>query len=302
MCPQNSHIAKLHQNLRSVRRAYLARAQPHKGLRADQNQQQPAVLSDRDREAVDRDAKEMMRELNWSIEALDGAERVRHEAEAKAIQKKHGSSLGALGSWAAGGAGALSGKTPAQAEAEERAGEVKAHRDGVLWYLRQRLQACGQTQKAMMEARLAREIELNRSLGSSQGLNMADFAEYKPAATSSKAGQSAAAAAAAAQESTATAGSGAGEDQGLSQEQLQMFEEGNQDMMKYFESMHESVQYVGPVLLLSLLVPCFLFALESWARLLTLPEPPRDPSPRLATCSRRSSATCRRRRSRLTCW
>lgn len=220
----NSHITKLHQNLRSVRRAYLARAQPRKG-HGQTTEGQPAVLSDRDREAVDKDAKEMMRELNWSIEALDGAEKIRHETETKALQKKYGSSLGALGSWASGGA--VSGKTGEHAAAESRANESRIHRDGVLWYLRQQLQLCGQTQKGMMEARLIREVEANRSLAS-QAPSLADFAEFAPTKTSRR--QSGG------PEEAYT------EDQGLSEEQLQMFEEGNQDMMKYFESMHEKVQ------------------------------------------------------------
>lgn len=191
-------------------------------------------MSDRDREAVDKDAKEMMRELNWSIEALDGAEKVRHETEAKTIQKKYGSGLGALGSWAAGGI--IRGKTPEQLAAEARAQEITAHRDGVLWFLRQRLQLCGLTQKSMMEARLAREVELNRSLGS-QAPSLADYADFGPTAATTT--------------TTTTADNlDASRDEGykqeeLSAEQLQMFEEGNQDMMKYFESMSESVQYVG---------------------------------------------------------
>lgn len=186
------------------------------------------MLSDRDREAVDKDAKEMMRELNWSIEALEGAEKIRHETETKAIQKKYGGGLGALGSWASGGL--VSGKTPEHLAAEAQALEIWTHREGVLWYLRQRLQLCGQTQKAMMEARLAREVELNRSLGS-QAPNLADFAEFAPTKTTSKDWNTS-------YDETQRA------DEDLSAEQLQMFEEGNQDMMKYFESMHEKVQYV----------------------------------------------------------
>lgn len=160
----------------------------------------------------------MLRELNWSIETLDGAEAVRYETEIKAIEKKHGSNLGALGSWASGGA--IGGKTPEQLAAEAQAREVKNHRDGVLWYLRQNLQQCGQTQKSMMEVRLARELEMNQSLAS-QAPNMADFAKFTPASGPDE---------------------NARGNEGLSDEQLQMFEQGNQDMMQYFESMHEKVQ------------------------------------------------------------
>lgn len=185
-------------------------------------------MSDRDREAVDKDAKNMMRELNWSIETLDGAEKVRHETQLKALQKKYGGSLGSLGSWASGGL--VGSKTPEHEAAEAQAQELRTHREGVLWYLRQRLQLCGQTQKAMMEARLKREVELNRSLAS-QAPTLADFAEFTGTSSSARGPE----------ETYAAAAPG---DEGLSAEQLQMFEEGNQDMMKYFESMHEQVQYV----------------------------------------------------------
>ncbi|CAG9937070.1 unnamed protein product [Clonostachys rosea f. rosea IK726] len=222
----NSHITKLHQNLHTVRRAYLARAQPRKGIRHGQNPDgYPSVMSDRDREAVDKDTKEMLRELNWSIEALDGAEKIRYETETNSIQKKYGSNLGALGSWASGGI--VGGKKPEHLEAESRAQEVRHHREGVIWYLRQQLQQCSNTQKVMMEARLTREVEMNRSLAS-QAPSLADFAQYSAGKASSGSGEA----------------EGVHDDQatGLSAEQIQMFEEDNRDMMQYFESMHEKVQ------------------------------------------------------------
>lgn len=168
----------------------------------------------------------MLGDLNYSIEELDGAEKIRYGTETKEIQKKYGTALGALGSWASGGA--ASGKTPEHVEAEGQAQEIKTHREGILWFLRQRLQLCSQTQKDMMEQRLIREVELNRSLGS-QVPNMADFAEFKP--TKKTMGDL----------NNAPQDDGY-QDQNLSAEQVQMFEEGNQDMMNHFESMNESVQ------------------------------------------------------------
>lgn len=247
------------------------------------------MLSDRDRETVDRDAKEMLRELNWSIEALDGAEKVRYETEAKAIQKKHGGGLGALGSWASGGL--AGGKTAEYAEAEAKAEEVKTHRDGVLWYLRRQLQLCGQTQKAMMETRLAREIEMNRSMGP-QGPNMADFIEFAPTKRATVP-----------DDDDAPHQAYRPEEEGLSAEQLQMFEQGNQDMMNFYESMHETVQYVfypssqpppSPLRLQRHQVGTHSDTDNTGPR--------RSPWPRSAASSRSSSTTSRRRQSRSTCW
>lgn len=195
----------------------MSRAPPRKGQNLDANGN-PLALSDHEKEELDKHAKNMLRELNWSIETLEGAEGVRYETEIKSIEKKHGSNLGALGSWASGGV--VGGKTPEQLAAEAQAREVKNHRDGVTWYLRQKLQQCGQTQKAMMEVRLAREVEMNQSLAS-QAPNLADFAKFTPASGPEESSPG---------------------NQGLSEEQVQMFEQGNQDMMKYFESMHEKVQ------------------------------------------------------------
>jgi syntaxin 18 len=245
------------------------------------------VLSDRDREAVDKDAKNMMRELNWSIETLDGAEKVRHETQLKALQKKYGGSLGSLGSWASGGL--VGSKTPEHEAAEAQAQELRTHREGVLWYLRQRLQLCGQTQKAMMEARLKREVELNRSLAS-QAPTLADFAEFTGTASSSAREPEAAYGAAAA---------AAPGDQGLSAEQLQMFEEGNQDMMKFFESMHEQVQYVTSHFLGG---HFSVWTLDADQHPPPRPERRKSRWQRCRTCSRRSSATWRRRRSTSTKW
>lgn len=184
------------------------------------------VLSDRDREEVDRNAKEMLGDLNYSIEELDGAEKIRYGTETRELRKTYGTALGALGSWASGGA--ASGKTPEHMEAEGRAQEIKTHREGVLWYLRQQLQLCSQTQKDMMEQRLLQEVELHRSL-SLQTSNMADFAEFKPAKKTMS-------------DLNNAPEDDAHQDQGMSAEQVQIFEEGNQDMMKHFESMNESVQ------------------------------------------------------------
>lgn len=186
-------------------------------------------MSDRDREAVDRDTTEMLRELSWSLEALDGAEKIRFETETTSIQKKYGSNLGALGSWASGGI--VGGKSPEHLEAEARAQEVRAHRDGVIWYLRQKLQQCGNTQKAMVEARLSREVEMNRSLAS-QAPSLATISQFAPSKPSR-------------QSSTFAAEEPYNiESAGLSAEQMQMFEEDNQDMMNHYETINERVQYV----------------------------------------------------------
>ncbi|KND93210.1 Syntaxin-18 [Tolypocladium ophioglossoides CBS 100239] len=208
----NSHITSLHQELRDVRQAYLSTAQPRRAY-GHVVLGQPRVLTDREREDVDANAKQMIRELNASIRALDDAEQLRRETESAIIRKKYASGLSALSSWASGG---NASKTAEHAAAEAQAQQTEIHRDGVLWFLRQRLELCCRTQQDMMETRLTREMEKTRSLLSPPA---AGFADFPPADVRG-----------------GTFDDVAAPSQGLTEEQVQMFEEGNQDMMKHYES------------------------------------------------------------------
>ncbi|KAF4432064.1 hypothetical protein F53441_13861 [Fusarium austroafricanum] len=228
----NSHITSLHRELQDVRQAYLSTAQPRK-TNNRVVKEQIRVLTDRDREEVDANAKQMIRELNAGIRALDEAEQLRRETESALIRKKYVGGLGALGSWASGGI--VSSKTEEHAEAEAKARDIGIHRDGVLWFLRQRLELCCRTQQDMMETRLMREMEKSRSMLSRSGATIAgDFAEFPPSAR--RHSQTAPAA------KIPMSDDGQFPSQGLTEEQIQMFEEGNQDMMKHFESSLDKVR------------------------------------------------------------
>jgi len=185
-------------------------------------------LTDREREDVDANAKQMIRELNASIRALDDAEQLRRETESAIIRKKYAGGLSALSSWASGGDSL--GRSPEHAAAEAQAQQTGMHRDGVLWFLRQRLESCCRTQQDMMETRLTREMEKTRGLMAPPA---ADFAEFAPTATKRRTSTGSTAH----QESSAAY-------QDLTEEQVQMFEEGNQDMMKHYESTIGKVRYV----------------------------------------------------------
>lgn len=193
------------------------------------------MLTDREREEVDANAKQMIRELNASIRAVDDAEQLRRETAAAVVRKTYGSALGALGSWASGGSVAA-GKTVEHAAAEGRAQQTEMHRDSVLWFLRQRLEQCCRTQQDMMETRLTRELEKSRGFLAAPASDFADFAQATRSAGGGGGGASS---------SDAAAAYGAGTE-GLTEDQVQMFEEGNQDMMKHFESALVKVQYVVP--------------------------------------------------------
>lgn len=172
----------------------------------------------------------MTRELNASIRSLDEAEQLRRETESAIIRKKYTKGLGALGSWASGGI--ASSKSAEHAAAEGQAQQLGGYRDGVLWFLRQRLELCCRTQQDMMETRLRRELEKSRSM-----LPVGDFAEFAPTAHKPHRQTPGDVATHGAEESSAAI------TEGLTDEQVQMFEEGNQSMMEHYESTLDKVRY-----------------------------------------------------------
>ncbi|KAK8120008.1 snare protein syntaxin-like protein 18/UFE1 [Apiospora kogelbergensis] len=215
----NQAITSLHTDLRSIRHMT----------------DSPAPLTDREREEIDANSKSMLRQLNAKIRELSEAENARREMEAGLIAKKFGRGLGALGAWAAGG-GKVS-KTAEHATAEDKANMLNTHRESVLWTLQQRLQECVKTQQGMMEVRLHREMEKNRSvLAKATGSSMASLGVMpeagSPVRERRKQSQSLPPDQ---QPSYSTA-------QDLSPEQIQMFEQENHDMLKHYESTLDQVR------------------------------------------------------------
>jgi len=188
-------------------------------------------LTDRQREEIDAATKQLLRELNASIRNLADAEQLRQNTQTTITRKKYARlGLGALGSWAAGGAGQT--KSFEQEQEESKTSAITMHRESVLWYLRQKLQECGSFQASMMEKRILREMEKNRSvLEKSQSAPMND---YGYAAGSSRYN------ATAAHMEAPTFNP----EEELTPQQIQMFEKQNQDMLKHYESTLNQVSYV----------------------------------------------------------
>ncbi|KAL8408040.1 hypothetical protein RB594_006733 [Gaeumannomyces avenae] len=259
----NSHIASLHSRLKDVRQAYLSTAPQRKShLRQLSQYQRQQILTDHEREEVDANAKKMLRELNASIRTLADAEQLRHETELVVIRKKYVRGLGALGAWAAGDVGGVGGrlgglgrksKSKEHLEAEGRAAQLAGHREGVLWFLRQRLQRCVETQQHMMETRLTREVEKSRSVlakarpgqhvRSTSGLP-AELAthpgfqgSHEPASGNAFGGGKGSPLAHLEEEEKKRRQ----EPADLTADELQMFEKGSQDMLKYYESTLDKV-------------------------------------------------------------
>jgi hypothetical protein len=162
----------------------------------------------------------MLRELNSGILILQDSESKRLEDEESATRKKYGSGLGALGSWAAGGK-----KTEEHEVAEEKARAIEEHREGVMWFLRKQLQLCAATQQDMMEARLKREMEKSRSV-------LANAAVPIPATTGTREKS----------DMARPKREPSYNDEELTDEQIQRFEKGNQDMMSHYQKTLEQVK------------------------------------------------------------
>ncbi|CAJ2501848.1 Uu.00g047010.m01.CDS01 [Anthostomella pinea] len=248
----NSHITSLHADLRNIRQSYLSTAQPRKTLiRSAQKDGQSRPLSDKEREEIDANAKKLLRDLNASIRRLADVEQARAEIETRVIQKKFVRGLGALGAWAAGGT--PTSKSPEHAAAEDSANMINAHRDSVLWLLRHRLQECVKTQQDMMEIRIMREMEKNRSvLANARGqyassLNTAGTGNVYESGSPVKSKRQSSQTLPYEgnqpynpnEETQATQSYDASGE--LSQELLLMFEQDNQDMLKHYESTMDQV-------------------------------------------------------------
>ncbi|EGS21295.1 uncharacterized protein CTHT_0031490 [Thermochaetoides thermophila DSM 1495] len=239
----NSLIAHLHSELRNLRQAYLSTATPRRtALRGAASRTGPGQhvhLTDRDREEIDANAKMTLRDLNARIRSLEDAEQLRQNTQAALLKKRFSRGLAVLGSWAAGG------KSAEQAELEAAARQLGAHRESVIWYLRTRLQEATRTQQCMMETRLAREMEKSKDV-LAKTRHTALLNNTHEAANGSFAKPSTDTVHMAITSATGLAAEEVEkrrpEFDDLTVEQRQMFEKGNQDMLKHLESTLDKVR------------------------------------------------------------
>ncbi|TAQ85012.1 hypothetical protein B7494_g6660 [Chlorociboria aeruginascens] len=229
----NSHIASLNSYLRNIRQSYLSKAPPLRRTNTSLKDNQWQYLTDRQREEIDAETKQLLRELNASIRAHADAEQLRQDTVKRLIEDKYDRlGLGALGSWATGGTG--SRKSIEQELDEAKANTIAMHRENVLWYLRQKLQECGGAQASMMEKRLMRQVEKNRSLLANSRIEHPELGGFVDMPMPLSSYQSSV--------------SGHLEShpfdpaEELTAEQIQIFEKDNQDMLKHFESTLDQVR------------------------------------------------------------
>lgn len=248
-------IISLHSELSTIRQAYLSTAAPRKTQLARKGQnnatQAPVFLTDENRNEIDKSAKDMLRGLNARIRLLTNEELVRQKAVGDAIKKKYGRGLGNLAKkWAAGGAVGVrdSGKSPEHEAAIEAENQIVAHYESILLFLQQRLQDVAKLQKGMMETRLTRDMEKNRSvLAKARGSQLPPglaaefgFADSTKSTTSrGSVGEASSGVPIEEEEKQRRQQQG---DLDLTDEQRQIFEKDNKDMLKHYHTALDKVR------------------------------------------------------------
>ena len=247
---------ELRRYLRSIRQSYLSAAHPPRRRQLARDESAPSIhtqdkdrkyLTDQQRTEIDAQAKRLLRELNAAIETLSETEQQRQAIQSQiALKKRARNGLGALGRWAAGGA--ITAKSVEEEGEEAKANTLKMHREGVIWFLQRRLEECGRVQSEMMEVRLTREMEKSKSiLYKNQGARSSDSsATFDGRMTNGQPSKGLKTSLSnAASPTTATNDTVRTEaEQELSQEQLQLFEEENQGMLKHYEDTLDQVRLV----------------------------------------------------------
>ena len=190
-------------------------------------------MTDNERASVDAEAKKLLQQLHKTIRQISEAEKIRQDTNnAVALKKRAQGGFGGLARWAAGGAVTAKSVEEELEEAKDRT--LSIHREGVIWYLQKKLEEAAQIQSGMMEIRLQREEEKSKSvLFKSRGQDI-PYSKFDPSTLPNGTSGSS---------DWDTSGQDAWEEQ-LSQEQLQMFQEENQEMMKHYQDQLGQVRSV----------------------------------------------------------
>lgn len=212
-------------------------------------------LSDTDRDNIDSSTALLLRDLSASISNLQSAETLRQDTESQILRKKYGRPNGVLWRWAAGadGGNKNEGKSEEQITAEESASTIRAVRESVLWFLRRSLENVAEVQREMVEKRIERAREKEKSVlyksvaaatkqspvqQQKAGKSEWDWVEdEKTTQQQQKAYESA---------TTLSAEEAASIESQLSAEQLQLFAEENDMMLRHYEDTLSKVQCVPP--------------------------------------------------------
>ncbi|KAI9037977.1 putative SNARE protein (Ufe1) [Aspergillus affinis] len=275
----NSHISSLLKYLHSIRPSYLSitaapRHTTNTSISPGTSTTTPLTrqptdpkskpLSDSDRDNVDSETTLLLHGLSSSISTLSSAESLRRDTQAGVLRKKYGHGGAAarlLWKWAGGDALSSStgdadgegegdtGKTDEQIRDEALEKTTKAVRENVLWFLRRGLEDAVKVQREMVERRIERVREKEKSVlykaaggagaGRSRGLSSAGPSSNRDQNQKLDAGEAAFYDRPCSTMDEAEVKAIEAE---LSPEQLQLFAEENDSMVKYYEDTLSKVQ------------------------------------------------------------
>lgn len=232
-------------------------------------------LTDPERDAIDSSTTLLLRDLATSINNLSSAETLRQETSSSLLHKKYGHSAAGALLWRwAGGGSALNdtsagqdGKSAEQVEAEERAKTIAGVREAVLWFLRRRLDGAAGVQREMVEKRIERVREREKSVlyksaagaagTAGKGKGKGKGGEVSAGGGGLASSSSSLSAPEAAPDATVLSEAETARIEAqLSPEQLQLFAEENDSMLRHYEDTLGKVQYVFPSLASSVPPAC----------------------------------------------
>ncbi|KAL8782379.1 MAG: hypothetical protein Q9213_005420 [Squamulea squamosa] len=243
----NAHITSLTAYLQSIRHAYLCLTPPQHNRLQQQKRNSPTApthFTDAQRDQLDAESKSLLRSLHASIHQLEEAETLRQETARKLQAHKHSKRHGfggAIGRWAAGDSNDLDkGLSPEERWEQVGRETLKAWRESVLWYLKKKLEEAGEVQRSMMDRRLQRELERSKSvLYKSRGFKAMDVGLEEPIETGGRTRMNGYVGGGAVLEEEERRKRG---EEGLSEEQMQMFREENEGMLRHYEDTLDQVR------------------------------------------------------------
>ncbi|KAL2856659.1 snare protein [Aspergillus pseudoustus] len=272
----NTHIASLLSYLHKIRPSYLSisthssttnnRNKPHHRTTASTSTaREKETLSPTELDNITTSTSSLLHTLSSSISNLSSAESLRQETHSTLLDKKYGRkrsrASNILFQWASGssplsegqGDGVVAGyggKKEAQIVDEQREELLKGVRESILWYLRRQLENTIETQREMVEKRIERAKEREKSV-----LYKASTSNTAGAGGRARAGSTAVTAPSTYPETgfeveLRQVGKGEVLDESevaaieaeLSPEQLQLFAEENDTMVRYYEDTLSKVQ------------------------------------------------------------
>ncbi|KAL5003307.1 snare-complex protein syntaxin-18 N-terminus-domain-containing protein [Aspergillus recurvatus] len=266
----NTHISSLLSHLHKIRPSYLSIStyssskSKHRSApsTSTSSKDKDTILSPSELDTVTSSTSSLLHTLSSSISNLSSAESLRQETYSTLLDKKYNRkrsrASNLLFQWASGSS-ALSenrdaGKKPEQIAEEQTENNLKTVRESILWFLRRRLEGTIEMQRDMVEKRIERAREREKSVlyknsasasaagavstvvaGRGRGVSISAPSTYPDAAleTTDTAGVKG---------STLDASEVAAIEAELTPEQLQLFAEENDSMVRYYEDTLSKVQ------------------------------------------------------------